>query len=418
MEQTILEKLRTNLIPQEIEIAYKNEEIPTIEEFIRKIKEGKIVVPANKKRKRNKYYAIGDGCSIKINANIGVTSDFSSFDLELKKAEICEKYNVESVMDLSCGKYAKPFREKLVREFSFLIGSVPVYDIATRVKNFIKTKPKDFLEVLEEHADSGVDFVTIHAGINLRLAKELEKSHRILNIVSRGGSMIYKWMIENQSENPYYEYFEEVLKILKKYDVTISIGDAFRPGCIFDSGNYLQFEETLEVSKLAEIAHNYGVQVIIEGPGHMKADEIPYTIKTIKKICHDFPLYVLGPLTTDIAAGYDHISGSMGALIAGLNGADFLCYVTPAEHLRLPNIEDVKEGIIAFKIAAHSVNLVKGFKKSVEKDYKMALARKNLDWEKIINTSIDPDKAKEYRKNLSINTCTMCGDLCAIKNSS
>lgn len=416
MEKTILEIAKEGIITQEIKKAFENEEINSIEEFLKDISEGKVVIPANKKRKRDKYYAIGSRCSVKINANIGVTADFSTFDKELKKAELCEKYNVESVMDLSCGKYAKSFREKLVNEFSFLVGSVPVYDIATRYSDFTKAKPKDFLDVLEEHVESGVDFVTIHAGINRRLVEKVKNSNRILNIVSRGGSMIYKWMITNNAENPYYEYFEDVIKVLKKYDVTISIGDAFRPGCIFDAGDTLQMEEVIEVSRLAEKAKNYGVQVIIEGPGHMRADEISYTIRSIKKICHSAPLYVLGPLTTDIAAGYDHISGSMGALIAALNGADFLCYVTPAEHLRLPNLEDVKEGIIAFKIAAHSANLVRGIKREIEKDYKMAFARRDLNWEEMTNLAIDPEKVKEYRAGLK-DICTMCGELCAVKNT-
>jgi len=416
MEKTILEMAKEKIFSQEIEKAFKNEEFSSKEEFLNKIAQGKIVIPANKKRKRENYYAIGDGCTVKINANIGVTADFSSFDIELKKAELCEKYQVESVMDLSCGKYAKTFRDKLIKEFSFIVGSVPVYDLAVKLKDFKMAKSKDFLEVLEEHVELGVDFVTIHAGINMKLIEKLENSGRILNIVSRGGSMIYRWMVENKKENPYYEYFDDVIKILKKYDVVISIGDAFRPGCIFDSGNFLQLEETIEVSKLAKIAQNYGIQVIIEGPGHMKADEISYTVKTIKKLCNDAPLYVLGPLITDISAGYDHISGSMGALISALSGADFLCYVTPAEHLRLPDLQDVKEGIIAFKIAAHSANLVRGFKKAIEKDFNMAVARSNLDWDKIIESSIDPDKARAYRNGLK-DTCSMCGELCAIKNS-
>lgn len=417
MENTLLEKAQKGELSYEIKSAFENEEIPAMEILLKNIVEGKTVIPANKKRKRNKYYAIGKDCTVKINANIGVTGSYSSFDKELKKAELCEKYNVESVMDLSCGTFAKRFREKLINEFSFIVGSVPIYDLSVKFKDFTKAKPKDFLEVLEEHVETGVDFVTIHAGINRELVEKLKDKNRLLNIVSRGGSMIYKWMETNNFENPYFEYFEDVLKILKKYDATISIGDAFRPGCIQDAGEELQVRETYIVSKLAEKAGEYGVQVIIEGPGHVRANEIYWTVKMLKKICKDAPLYVLGPLTTDIAAGYDHISGSMGALIASLAGADFLCYVTPAEHLRLPDLEDVKEGIIAFKIAAHSTNIARGFRKSIEKDIEMSLARRELNWEKIINLSIDPEKTKRYRGELH-NTCTMCGELCAIKNSS
>lgn len=415
MEKTLLEKAREKNVTPEMELSLKNEEL-SIEKLLSNISEGKTVIPANKNRKRDTYYAIGKDCTVKINANIGVTADYSSFDRELKKAEICEKYGVESVMDLSCGKFAKSFKEKLLKEFNFTVGSVPVYDLAVKVRNFIKAKPKDFLEILEEHVGMGVDFVTIHAGLNMELIEKLKNSQRILNIVSRGGSMIYKWMVENNKENPYYEFFDDILKILKKYDAVISIGDALRPGCIFDSNDPLQIEETIIVSRLAKRAREFGVQVIIEGPGHMKADEITASVKLIKKLCDEAPLYVLGPLTTDIAAGYDHISGSMGALISALSGADFLCYVTPAEHLRLPDIEDVKEGIIAFKIAAHSANLVRGFKKALNKDFEISKARKDLNWEKIIEYSIDPDKARKYRENLG-ETCSMCGELCAIKNS-
>ncbi len=415
MEKTILENAKEKIITPEMELSLKNEEI-SIEKLISNISQGRTVIPANKNRKRSKYFAIGKDCTVKINANIGVTADYSSFDKELKKAELCEKYQVESVMDLSCGKYAKSFKEKLLREFSFIVGSVPVYDLAVRSKNFTKAKSQDFLEVLEEHVGMGIDFVTIHAGLNMKFIERIKNSQRILKIVSRGGSMIYKWMVENNKENPYYEYFDDVLKILKKYDVVISIGDALRPGCIFDSTDSLQIEETIIVSQLAKKAKEFGVQVIIEGPGHMRADEILANVKFIKKLCDDAPLYVLGPLTTDIAAGYDHISGSMGALISALSGADFLCYVTSAEHLRLPDIEDVKEGIIAFKIAAHSANLVRGFKSALNRDFEISEARKNLNWEKIIECSIDPDKAKKYRENLE-DTCSMCGELCAIKSS-
>ncbi len=415
MGKTILESAKEKIITSEMELSLKNEEI-SIEKLISNISQGKTVIPANKNRKRSKYFAIGKDCAVKINANIGVTADYSSFDKELKKAELCEKYGVESVMDLSCGKYAKSFKEKLLKEFSFIVGSVPVYDLAVRNKNFTKVKPQDFLEVLEEHVEMGIDFVTIHAGLNMELIEKVKNSQRILKIVSRGGSMIYKWMVENNKENPYYEYFDDVLKILKKYDVVISIGDALRPGCIFDSTDPLQIEETIIVSQLAKRAKEFGIQVIIEGPGHMRANEISTNVKLIKKLCDDAPLYVLGPLTTDIAAGYDHISGSMGALISALSGADFLCYVTPAEHLRLPDIEDVKEGIIAFKIAAHSANLVRGFKSALNKDLEISEARKNLNWERIIECSIDPDKARKYRENLG-DTCSMCGELCAIQNS-
>ncbi|MEZ0537690.1 phosphomethylpyrimidine synthase ThiC [Caldicellulosiruptoraceae bacterium PP1] len=385
--------------------------------FIKKLAEGKIVIPANKNRKRKKYFAIGEGLKVKINANIGVSKSCSSFEEEMKKAELCQKLEVESVMDLSSGIDSYKFRKELLNNFDFIVGTVPVYDIAILNSEFTKITKSQIIETIEKWAEEGVDFFTIHAGLTRKTILDIDKSERILKIVSRGGAMIYQWMLKNNSENPLYEYFDEIVKICKKHDVVISLGDALRPGAISDATDKYQIEELITLGELTQYAWQNDVQVIIEGPGHMRANEIAANMILEKKLCGGAPFYVLGPLTTDIAAGYDHISGAMGALIAALNGADFLCYVTPAEHLRLPTYDDVKEGIIAFKIAAHSANIAKGIKSELEKDIIMSKARANFDWGKMINTSIYPPKAKEYSQTIENKECTMCGELCAIKNS-
>ncbi|ADQ03846.1 thiamine biosynthesis protein ThiC [Caldicellulosiruptor owensensis OL] len=401
---------------REMELAIQNEEIDK-KEFLQKVAEGKIVIPANKNRKRDKYFAIGDGTYVKINVNLGVSEACPNFDLEHQKLEIAKNFDVESVMDLSSGLDASNFRKYILQNYDFIVGTVPVYQVASRHDDITKVDSKEFIEEIEKQAEEGVDFFTIHAGITRRTIERFEKNERLLKIVSRGGSLLYKWMMANEKENPLYEHFDEILKICKKHDVTISLGDSLRPGAVADATDALQIEELINLGELTKMAWKEDVQVMIEGPGHMRANEIAANMVIQKRLCHGAPFYVLGPLTTDIAAGYDHISGAMGALIAALNGADFLCYVTPAEHLRLPSLEDVKEGIVAFKIAAHSANIAKGFKKPLEKDIEMSVARRDLDWEKMVSFSVDPEKAREYRSSFSSDTCSMCGKLCAVKNS-
>lgn len=392
-------------------------EIEDIEEksFLQRIAEGKIVVPANKNRKRKRYFAIGEGTLVKINVNIGVSSECGSFKEEIEKLELCKRYEVESVMDLSSGKNSGEFREFLLKNYDFIVGTVPIYDMAILQDDFTKVSVNQILELIEKQAEEGVDFFTLHAGITRRTIERFKDNKRIMKIVSRGGGMIYSWMIKNNKENPLYEYFDDILKICKKHDVTLSLGDSLRPGCIFDSTDALQIEELINLGELTKRAWKEGVQVIIEGPGHMRANEIVANMTLEKKLCHGAPFYVLGPLTTDIGAGYDHITGAMGALIAALNGADFLCYVTPAEHLRLPDVEDVKEGIIAFKLAAHSANVAKGFKKCLDRDFKMSIARANMDWEKMFQLGIDGEKMKKYKKDKN-KYCSMCGRLCPVNN--
>lgn len=414
MNKTQLEYAKEKIFTQEMGKAFLHEEINK-DEFLDNISNGKIVIPANKNRKREKYYAIGKGCLVKINVNIGVSSECGNFDEEIKKLELCREFNVESVMDLSSGKNSKEFRKMLLKNYDFIVGTVPVYDTAILHDDFTKVDVKQILELIEMQAEEGVDFFTLHAGINRKAIERFKNNNRIMKIVSRGGGMIYNWMMKNDRENPFYEYYDEILKICRKHDVTLSLGDSLRPGCVFDSTDALQIEELINLGELTKRAWDEGVQVMIEGPGHMRANEIAANMVLEKKLCKDAPFYVLGPLTTDIGAGYDHISGAMGALIAALNGADFLCYLTPAEHLRLPSINDVKEGIIAFKLAAHSANIAKGFKKPLERDYKMSTARKNMDWEEMFKWGIDEKKMREYKKDDN-KYCTMCGKLCPVKN--
>jgi len=407
---------KQGIFTREMELAIKNEEISK-KEFLQKVAEGKIVIPANRNRKREKYFAIGEGTYVKINVNLGVSEACPNFDLERQKLELAKKFDVESVMDLSSGLDASNFRKYILQNYDFIVGTVPVYQVASRHDDITKADSKEFIEEIERQAEEGVDFFTIHAGITRKALERLEKNERLLKIVSRGGALLYKWMMTNRKENPLYEHFDEILKICKKHDVTISLGDSLRPGAVYDATDALQIEELINLGELTKMAWKEDVQVMIEGPGHMRANEIAANMVIQKRLCHGAPFYVLGPLTTDIAAGYDHISGAMGALIAALNGADFLCYVTPAEHLRLPSLEDVKEGIVAFKIAAHSANIAKGFKKPLEKDIEMSVARRDLDWEKMISISVDPEKAREYRSSFTSETCSMCGRLCAVKNS-
>jgi len=407
---------KEGIFTREMELAIQNEEISK-KEFLQKVAEGKIVIPANRNRKREKYFAIGEGTYVKINVNLGVSEACPNFDLERQKLELAKKFDVESVMDLSSGLDASNFRKYILQNYDFIVGTVPVYQVASRHDDITKVDSKEFIEEIEKQAEEGVDFFTIHAGITRRTLERFEKNERLLKIVSRGGALLYKWMMTNRKENPLYEHFDEILKICKKHDVTISLGDSLRPGAVYDATDALQIEELINLGELTKMAWKEDVQVMIEGPGHMRANEIAANMVIQKRLCHGAPFYVLGPLTTDIAAGYDHISGAMGALIAALNGADFLCYVTPAEHLRLPSLEDVKEGIVAFKIAAHSANIAKGFKKPLEKDIEMSVARRDLDWEKMISISVDPEKAREYRSSFTSETCSMCGRLCAVKNS-
>ena len=336
---------------------------------------------------------------------------------EMKKVELAHKFGIEAIMDLSNYGKTSHFRDELIKVSKAMIGTVPVYDaVGFLEKDLKEIKAKDFLDVVYHHAKSGVDFMTIHAGINSRAARVFKQIQRITNIVSRGGSVLYAWMQMNEAENPFYEYFDDLLEICLKFDVTLSLGDALRPGCTHDASDSAQIAELIELSLLTQRAWDAGVQVMIEGPGHMAINEIEANMQIEKRICKGAPFYVLGPLVTDIGAGYDHISGAIGGAVAAATGADILCYVTPAEHLRLPNLDDVRAGIVATKIAAHAGDLAK-LPKSREIDDKMSQARQDIDWEKMFAYAIDGEKAKKMfneRKPEELNSCSMCGKMCAM----
>ncbi|EGK8048000.1 phosphomethylpyrimidine synthase ThiC [Campylobacter lari] len=378
---------------------------------------GKIIIPANINHKTLDPNGIGYGLKTKVNVNLGVSNDCVDYSEEMKKVELAHKFNIEAIMDLSNYGKTSRFRDELIATSKAMIGTVPVYDAVGFLEKDLKDiKAKDFLDVVYHHAKSGVDFMTIHAGINSRAARVFKECDRITNIVSRGGSVLYAWMQMNDAENPFYEYYDDLLAICKEFDVTLSLGDALRPGCTHDASDAAQITELIELSLLTKRAWAQDVQVMIEGPGHMAINEIEANMQLEKRICNGAPFYVLGPLVTDIGAGYDHISGAIGGAVAAAAGADILCYVTPAEHLRLPNLEDVRDGIVATKIAAHAGDIAK-LPKERKIDDAMSKARQDIDWEKMFKLAIDGEKAKKMfneRKPEELNSCSMCGKMCAM----
>ncbi|ENQ6653513.1 phosphomethylpyrimidine synthase ThiC [Campylobacter lari] len=378
---------------------------------------GKIIIPANINHKTLDPNGIGYGLKTKVNVNLGVSNDCVDYSEEMKKVELAHKFNIEAIMDLSNYGKTSRFRDELIATSKAMIGTVPVYDAVGFLEKDLKDiKAKDFLDVVYHHAKSGVDFMTIHAGINSRAARVFKECDRIANIVSRGGSVLYAWMQMNDAENPFYEYYDDLLAICKEFDVTLSLGDALRPGCTHDASDAAQIAELIELSLLTKRAWAQDVQVMIEGPGHMAINEIEANMQLEKRICNGAPFYVLGPLVTDIGAGYDHISGAIGGAVAASAGADILCYVTPAEHLRLPNLEDVRDGIVATKIAAHAGDIAK-LPKERKIDDAMSKARQDIDWEKMFKLAIDGEKAKKMfneRKPEELNSCSMCGKMCAM----
>jgi phosphomethylpyrimidine synthase len=382
---------------------------------------GQVAIPANINHTSLSAEGIGTGLRTKINVNLGVSGDCRNYKMEMDKVDLSIKYGVESIMDLSnYGKTAE-FRHELIKKSPAMIGTVPIYDaVGYLEKDLLDITAEDFLKVIEKHAEEGVDFMTIHAGINRRAVEGFMRDKRRMNIVSRGGSLLFAWMMMTGNENPFYEHYDEVLDILRKYDVTISIGDALRPGCIDDSTDAGQIGELIEIGNLTKRAWEKDVQVMVEGPGHMAMNEIEANMKLEKRLCHNAPFYVLGPIVTDIAPGYDHITSAIGGAIAAASGADFLCYVTPAEHLRLSDAEDVKEGIIACKIAAHAADIAKGIKGAREIDNKMSSARQKVDFEEMFKYAIDPEKARRYYESVppeDRHTCSMCGKMCAVKTT-
>lgn len=390
--------------------------------ILSRLKEGTIVIPFNKKSKAKKPCGIGFGLRTKINANIGTSTDKTKLEFELAKLKTACKYGADTVMDLSVGGDLPAVRRRILSASLVPVGTVPIYEVAVNAqrkkRSFLKFGIDDILETLEKQASDGVDFFTIHAGITRKSLKALTRSRRIMGIVSRGGAIIASWMYRNKKENPFYEHFDRILEIAHKYDVCLSLGDGLRPGTIFDATDNAQLAELRILGQLCLRARRKSVQVMIEGPGHVPINHIQKNVFLEKKICHGAPFYVLGPLVTDVACGYDHISSAIGAALAASYGADFLCYVTPAEHLRLPSIDDVKNGVVASKIAAHAADIAKNIPQAVDWDRQMSVARKARDWKKQIELALDPIKAKQYRlssRPKESSVCTMCGKYCSIK---
>ena len=391
----------------------------TVEKIMALVAEGKVAIPANKNHKSLSPEGVGKGLRTKINVNLGISKDCCDCEKELDKVRTALEMKAEAIMDLSnYGKTAE-MRKTIVEMSTAMIGTVPIYDALVYYDKDLKDlTAREFLDVVEKHGQDGVDFVTIHAGLNREAVETVKRNKRLTNVVSRGGSLLFAWMEMNNAENPFFEYYDELLDICAKYDITLSLGDALRPGSINDASDASQIKELITLGELTKRAWEKNVQVIIEGPGHMALNEIEANMIMQKRLCHGAPFYVLGPLVTDIAPGYDHITSAIGGAIAATYGADFLCYVTPAEHLRLPNLEDMKEGIIASKIAAHSADIAKGVKGAREWDNEMSKARAEIDWEKMFDLAIDPEKARRYRaesKPHDEESCSMCGKMCSMR---
>jgi phosphomethylpyrimidine synthase len=416
---TQMDAARKGIITKEMETVARKE-CMEVEVLRALVAEGKIAIPANKNHQSLDAEGVGQGLRTKINVNLGISRDCKNIEMEFEKVRTALEMKTEAIMDLSSYGKTEEFRRRLVQMSPAMIGTVPMYDaVGFYDKELSDISAGEFLKVVEKHAEDGVDFMTIHAGINRETAAVFKRNKRLTNIVSRGGSLLYAWMELNNKENPFYEFYDEVLDICAKYDVTISLGDACRPGSINDGTDASQIKELITLGELTKRAWEKNVQIMIEGPGHMALNEIAANMLLEKKLCHGAPFYVLGPLVTDVAPGYDHITSAIGGAVAAANGADFLCYVTPAEHLRLPNLDDMKEGIIATKIAAHAADIAKNIKGAKEWDYKMSKARQEIDWETMFKLSIDPEKARRYRKESMPeheDTCTMCGKMCAMRN--
>ncbi len=418
--KTQMHAARGGVITKEMRTVAQKENLP--EETIReRVARGTICIPANRLHTSLSAEGIGEGLKTKINVNLGISGDCIDYTQEMEKVKLSLSLGAEAIMDLSNYGKTHTFRQELVDFSPAMIGTVPMYDaIGYLEKNLADIPARDFLKVVEAHAKEGVDFMTIHAGINRRAVECFKRSKRLTNIVSRGGSLLFAWMEMTGNENPFYEYYDDVLDILREYDVTISLGDALRPGSIHDSSDAGQLSELIELGDLTLRAWGKDVQVMVEGPGHMAINEIAANMTIQKRLCHGAPFYVLGPLVTDIAPGYDHITSAIGGAIAATYGADFLCYVTPAEHLRLPDLADVKEGIIASKIAAHAADIAKGIPGARDIDNKMSDARRRIDWEEMFSYALDGEKARRYFESVpptDKHTCSMCGKMCAMRTT-
>lgn len=421
MYTTQLEAARQGCITHEMKIVAKQEGLDA--EVLRElIALGQVVIPCNKLHTSIAPQGIGKRLRTKINVNLGTSKDVTDYDSEIEKVQRAIALGAEAIMDLSTHGDTRIFRRKLIETSPVMIGTVPIYDsVIHHKKDLGNLTAQDFLDTIRLHAEDGVDFITIHSGITRKTIDQIKHHKRKLNIVSRGGSLVFAWMSMTGQENPFYEYFDEILAICKEYDVTISLGDACRPGCLADATDVCQIEELVRLGELAKRAKEFGVQAMIEGPGHVPLNQVQANMELQDSICSGAPFYVLGPLVTDIAPGYDHITAAIGGAVAGMHGASFLCYVTPAEHLALPNADDVKQGIIAFKIAAHAADIARGIPNARDIDDRMAEARQKLDWEAQYACALDPDTARAIRDSRApeddhSDTCSMCGKFCAVRS--
>ena len=416
---TQMEAARKGIVTRELKIVAEKENM-TVDELMPLVAQGRVAICANRNHKCLNPEGVGSMLKTKVNCNLGTSRDCKDLNVEMEKVMAAVDLGAHAIMDLSSHGDTIPFRRKLTGECPAMIGTVPVYDSVIHYQRDLKTlTAKDFIDVVRLHAEDGVDFVTLHCGITRKTIEQIKKHKRKTNIVSRGGSLVFAWMSMTGEENPFYEYFDEILDICREYDVTISLGDACRPGCLADGSDVCQIEELVRLGELTKRAWEKDVQVMVEGPGHLPMDQIAANMKMEQSICMGAPFYVLGPIVTDIAPGYDHITAAIGGAIAAASGAAFLCYVTPAEHLALPNVEDVKQGIIATKIAAHAADIAKGVRGAREIDDKMADARRNLDWEAQFECAMDPETARrirDERKPEFDDSCSMCGKFCAVRS--
>ena len=416
---TQMDAARQGIVTSQMNIVARKEKMApeTLRDLIAA---GKVIIPANRNHANLDPEGVGQGLRTKINVNLGISKDCCDVDLEMDKVRLALALKTEAIMDLSCYGKTREFRRRLVETSPAMIGTVPIYDaVGFYDKNLKDLTVDEIFDVVARHCEDGVDFLTIHAGLNRSAAEKINRRERITNIVSRGGSLMFTWMQLNDRENPFYEYYDRLLEICQAYDVSLSLGDGCRPGCLHDSTDASQVEELITLGELTKLAWEKNVQVMIEGPGHMALNEIAGNMMLEKRLCHGAPFYVLGPIVTDVAPGYDHITSAIGGAVAAASGADFLCYVTPAEHLRLPDLEDMKAGIIAVRIAAHAADIAKGIPGARHWDDAMGRARADLDWKRMLGLAMDPEKATRYRESSQPeheDSCTMCGKMCAVRN--
>ncbi len=418
---TQMDAARKGIATSQMKIVAEKERM-SLEKLMELVAKGKVAICANKKHTCLNPEGIGSMLRTKINVNLGISRDCKDYNIEMQKVQNAVDLGAEAIMDLSSHGDTRPFRRKLVAECPAMIGTVPVYDSVIHYQRDLDTlTARDFIDVVRLHAEDGVDFVTLHCGITRKTIDQIRRHKRKMNIVSRGGSLVFAWMSMTGEENPFYEYFDEILDICEKHDVTISLGDACRPGCLADATDVCQIEELVRLGELTKRAWAHNVQVMVEGPGHVPLNQVAANMQVQQSLCMGAPFYVLGPLVTDVAPGYDHITAAIGGAVAAMSGAAFLCYVTPAEHLALPNVEDVKQGIIASKIAAHAADIAKGIPGAQEIDDRMADARRALDWDAQFACALDPETAKAIRDSRKpeddhSDTCSMCGKFCAVRS--